>query len=198
MAAETYAKFLKQLAHVTALAPKGKVPKQYNFDKFVPTPFHNNNNPSSSPSTSASSSASASASASTLHNIPLRQRSELYAKSGLATQSALDSLSAPPSSPSPQQQQQQQYLRDIPLPTVLTRHIHLPSPALSKQTQLGKITGFRIEVTGRRGTRSSTQRFAYGRLGTGNVGGAYVDFAKSVWVNKKGATGVKVYIGYGR
>ncbi|KAI9096574.1 hypothetical protein DFS34DRAFT_650667 [Phlyctochytrium arcticum] len=112
--------------------------------------------------------------------LPLALKSQAYAASGI------------PSTP-----QTTPFRMDIPLPSVLTRHIHLPSPTLSSASALGKITGFRMEITGRRGSRSSTQRFAYGRLGTTDMN-SYVDFGKSYFVHKKGVTGVKVWVGYGR
>ncbi|KAJ3020919.1 hypothetical protein HKX48_009523 [Thoreauomyces humboldtii] len=180
--AQAYTTLMKELARISAEAPKGKVPKQYNFDLYLPTPFHA---PASASPTSATS----------LRNIPLRKKSTDYAASGKLSTSSFTSTKADHPARS---SDQPPTLTDIPLPSVLQRHIYLPSPSLAKETQLGKITGFRIEVTGRRGTRSATQRFGYGRLGTGNVGGAYVDFAKSLYVHKKGVTGVKVWIGYGR
>ncbi|TPX60222.1 hypothetical protein PhCBS80983_g01895 [Powellomyces hirtus] len=209
MSSRNYTKLMKEFARVNSYAPKGKVPRNYNYDKYVEIPFRD-------PATESGSSASA------LYNIPLRQKSELYAASGalgrvaglndsnnnnstssntsasLSSSSTTSSANTPPQPPSQHSDSATEYLQNIPLPTVLTRHIVLPSPSLANGTHLGKITGFRIEVTGRRGTRSATTRFGYGRLGTGNVGAAYVDFARSLLVNKKGATGVKVWIGYGR
>ncbi len=72
----------------------------------------------------------------------------------------------------------------------------MPSFNLGEGSGLNKITGFRIQVTGRRGTRSSKQIFSYGKLDTGSPGSSYVDFARSQYVLKKGVTGVKVWVGY--
>ncbi|KAJ3186659.1 hypothetical protein HDU85_007479 [Gaertneriomyces sp. JEL0708] len=164
-----YRELIRELGKVTAWAPRGKAPKLFNYHKYVATPY-----------TTVQESSFES-----IKQIPLRAKSEQYAASGR--------LAA-----NPEELEQSTILRDIPLPAVLMKHIHQPSPTLSQGKSLGKITGFRIEVTGRRGTRSSTQRLAYGRLGTGDIGGSTVDFARSLYVHKKGVTGVKVWIGYGR
>ncbi|TPX66251.1 hypothetical protein SpCBS45565_g04587 [Spizellomyces sp. 'palustris'] len=173
MTTRVYKEVMHEFAKVSAHAPKGRAPKLYNYHRYLKGPFQD---PSSTQ----------------LHHIPLANKSAEYATSGLPpTSTSVEGDQQP-------QELQQKFRTDIPLPNIITRHIHLPSPTLDAKSAIGKITGFRIEVTGRRGTRSSTQRFAYGKLGTGNVGGAYVDFARSLYVHKKGATGIKVWIGYGR
>ncbi|KAI8903504.1 hypothetical protein EDD86DRAFT_195775, partial [Gorgonomyces haynaldii] len=80
----------------------------------------------------------------------------------------------------------------VPFPAVLTRHLIRP------QT-LGNVAGFRIEVNGRRGSRGARSIVSYGKFNMGNVGGitgSKVDFAKSVYVTKRGAYGVKVTVAY--
>ena len=88
----------------------------------------------------------------------------------------------------------------IPLPTVLTRHLVKPQQNLETMTNQGKVLGFRIEVKGRRGTRSSRQVVLYGKLNMGltnGINGSKVDFGRSVFITKRGSNGVKVYIQYG-
>jgi hypothetical protein len=85
----------------------------------------------------------------------------------------------------------------IPIPTVLKRHCLVPNPSLI--SPIGKVIGFRIEVKGRTGSRSARRIMHYGVLNSGKTGamtGSYLDFAKSTYVTKRGATGVKVWIAY--
>ncbi|KAL5036916.1 hypothetical protein RTP6_004429 [Batrachochytrium dendrobatidis] len=89
---------------------------------------------------------------------------------------------------------------DIPFPNVLTRHMIQPITALAQGTPIGKIIGFKITSKGRKGPRSVKQSVDYGKLEAGsiaNVGGVYVDYGKSFYVDKKGSTGIKVWITYG-
>ena len=95
----------------------------------------------------------------------------------------------------------QPILTNIPLPSPLPRHISYPSPTLFTSSAIGKITGFRITVSGRRGTRSVKQTLSCGSIGSSKggpskPGGGRVDFAVSSWVHKKGQSGVKVWVGY--
>jgi ribosomal protein S3 len=90
------------------------------------------------------------------------------------------------------------FVQDIPLPRCLVRHITNPSYCLSNATSLGKITGYRIEVTGRRGTRSSKQTVSHGKIDNPDIGASYADFARSWYVHKKGVSGVKVWVGYSK
>ncbi|KAJ3087763.1 hypothetical protein HK102_010342 [Quaeritorhiza haematococci] len=189
-----YQAFIKALSTISANAPKGKAPKYCNYHLLVPSPFVSRKTQNADPASPAFSDP---------FLLPVKQKSELYMQSG-----------RPRALPSAQQQQQHQkpgttkpsspaqqttsFLTDIPLPRVLQRHIMLPSPPLSQETAQGKVTGFRIQVTGRRGTRSSKQIVSYGKLDTGSAGHSYVDFGRSHYVHKKGATGVKVWIGYSR
>jgi hypothetical protein len=88
------------------------------------------------------------------------------------------------------------FLEDIPLPRSVIRHLETPNPCLLEGNALGKITGFRIEVKGRKGSRSVRQLVSYGKIGSSDISKTCVDFAKSYFVQKKGASGVKVTIGY--
>jgi hypothetical protein len=88
------------------------------------------------------------------------------------------------------------YCQDIPLPNAIKRHIENPNLSLLQGSALGKITGFRIEAKGRKGSRSQTQVVHYGKLGRGDIAKSCVDFGKSFYVHKKGVTGIKVTIGY--
>jgi hypothetical protein len=88
----------------------------------------------------------------------------------------------------------------VPIPTVLKRHCLSPVPSLENQSAKGKVIGFRIEVKGRTGSRSARRIMHYGILNSGKTGsltGSFVDFGKSTYVTKRGATGVKVWIAYG-
>ncbi|KAJ3099457.1 hypothetical protein HDU97_003032 [Phlyctochytrium planicorne] len=87
---------------------------------------------------------------------------------------------------------------DIPLPRVIMRHVLSPSHLLATNSPIGKITGFRIEVNGRRGTRAARQVVHYGKLATKDSHNALVDYGRSSFFNKKGSTGVRIWIGYGR
>ncbi|KAI9336190.1 hypothetical protein DFJ73DRAFT_850634 [Zopfochytrium polystomum] len=89
-------------------------------------------------------------------------------------------------------------LTDIPLPTALTRHILQPSTIYLQQTAVGRVTGFRIEVNGRRGTRANRQVMQHGKLATNQTAKSFVDYGRADFYNKKGSTGVRVWIGYGR
>ncbi len=115
-----------------------------------------------------------------VRNTPIMEKSERY----LTTANTAD---ADPKA---------EFLSTVPMPNCLARHTVHPSPCLSQETGLNKITGFRIQVTGRRGTRSAKQILSYGKLDTGSTGSSYVDFARSHFVHKKGVTGVKVWVGY--
>ncbi|KAH6584656.1 hypothetical protein BASA60_000887 [Batrachochytrium salamandrivorans] len=89
---------------------------------------------------------------------------------------------------------------DIPFPNVLRRHMLQPVSPLAQGTSLGKVIGFKIIAKGRRGPRSVKQAIDYGKLESGAVaslGGVYVDYGKSFYVDKKGSTGIKVWVTYG-
>lgn len=90
------------------------------------------------------------------------------------------------------------YLTDIPLPVCLRRQVEQPHYALTHETGLNRILGFRIEVKGRRGSRSMKSGLSYGRLDRSAAGSSHVDFAKSFFVSKRGISGVKVWINYGK
>ncbi|KAI8901849.1 hypothetical protein BC833DRAFT_617219 [Globomyces pollinis-pini] len=88
----------------------------------------------------------------------------------------------------------------IPVPNVLKRHIENPTVSLLTETSLGKISGFRYEIKGRTGSRSSRKSYRYGSLNCSNTSrftGSMVDFGRSSFVTKRGSTGVKVWIAYG-
>ncbi|KXS19589.1 hypothetical protein M427DRAFT_132078 [Gonapodya prolifera JEL478] len=85
---------------------------------------------------------------------------------------------------------------NVPLPRVLRRHLLNPSLAMQGE---GKITGFRVELSGRRGLRSARSRVAYGRLGTNSYGTTHVDFGRAYYVSRRAGTmGVRVWVGYER
>ncbi|KAJ1547638.1 hypothetical protein HK405_005313 [Cladochytrium tenue] len=93
-------------------------------------------------------------------------------------------------------------LSDIPLPTVLLRHAREPSRIHLAQGSgsggaAGRVTGFRIEINGRRGTRAARQVLQHGRLATNNSSESYVDYGSAAFYGKKGATGVRVWVGCG-
>ncbi|KAI8821029.1 uncharacterized protein EV422DRAFT_506249 [Fimicolochytrium jonesii] len=222
-----YSHFLRELSKVSAYAPRGKAPKLYNYHQYIPHPFAQQPSPTSAAATATSVKALMQTplrlrseryarsgrygpgvvlKVAETHTPEGETDGEAAVGGGASTaeSDAVGPSSAPQSTEQvltasiPNVPRTAEYLTDIPLPAVLTRHIHMPSPTLQNGNAVGKITGFRIEVTGRRGNRSATQRYGYGRLGSGSVADSYVDFAKSLLVNKKGSTGVKVWIGYGR
>jgi hypothetical protein len=92
-------------------------------------------------------------------------------------------------------------LKGIPIPKVITRHILQPIKNLETETGLGKVVGFKIEAKGRTGSRSMKRGLSYGMLDGGmisSVNGSLVDYAQSAYTTKRGATGVKVWVQYGR
>lgn len=90
-------------------------------------------------------------------------------------------------------------MNGLPVPNTLKRHLLQPVMSMENETSVGRVTGFRIEVKGRSGSRSLRRVLSYGSLDSGRVGpfGSMVDFAKSSYVTKRGVTGVKVWIAYG-
>ncbi|KAJ3128900.1 hypothetical protein HK098_003227 [Nowakowskiella sp. JEL0407] len=98
------------------------------------------------------------------------------------------------------------HVTDIPFPRVIQSHIIDPSKtlfvgALGKDTpsqDLQKIAGFRIQINGKRGTRAAKTVVHYGSMSTGDVGRNYVDYAKTCYTDKKGSTGVQVWVSYKR
>ncbi|KAI8928257.1 hypothetical protein BC831DRAFT_497484 [Entophlyctis helioformis] len=166
--AATYRSFLAALSKVALKGPAP--PKLLNYHTRVLSPFH-----------------TAPVSASDPFLAFNRAKTDKYSARLHAAASSPEAAASP-------------FLSDIPVPTVLVRHMLQPVPALAQGSSLGKIIGFRIESKGRRGTRTSRQVVDYGRMDTGMVGaldGVFVDFGRSVYVNKKGATGVKVWVTYG-
>ena len=89
-------------------------------------------------------------------------------------------------------------LDNMPLPKVLVRQIVYPSPSLLNSSKDGKLCGYRVTVTGRRGTRTSTQTVNYGRLHTGSIDSSAVDFGLASFVGKRGSTGVRAWVSFGR
>ncbi|KAJ3140872.1 hypothetical protein HK100_008572 [Physocladia obscura] len=90
------------------------------------------------------------------------------------------------------------FFTDVPLPEVLRRQTVRPSPILATESSHAKIAGLRIEVNGKRGTRANRQVIHFGKLATNDSNNSMVDYAKAAFSNKKGATGVKVWIAYSR
>jgi hypothetical protein len=117
-----------------------------------------------------------------LQQLPLQRKSEQYMRSGM-----------PPAGTSDVAQ-----VTNVPLPHVLRRHILAPSSTLGKESNAGKIAGYRIEVNGRRGSRSVKSVVSYGKLDSKDLVGSGVDFARSHFVTKRGSTGVKVWIAYAK
>ena len=91
-------------------------------------------------------------------------------------------------------------------PNVIKRHLVKDQvgfkSALSNDasTSVPRITGFRIQIKGRNGSRSSRKVVSYGSIANGKSGsitGSMVDYGSSHFVHpKRGVTGVKVWIGY--
>ena len=89
-----------------------------------------------------------------------------------------------------------EYFENIPIPKTLHRHCVNPSRNWMNQTAAGKITGLKIQAKGRRGSRSRTFTVGHGSLRAGDIANSPLDFAKSDFVTKMGATGIKVSVGY--
>jgi hypothetical protein len=93
------------------------------------------------------------------------------------------------------------YGSKFPIPTVIQRHLLVPQQPLINETSLGRIQGFRIEIKGRNGSRSSRKVLSYGKLNTGRldpITGSMVDYGCSAYTNpKRGVVGVKVWVSYG-
>ena len=96
----------------------------------------------------------------------------------------------------PVEEGNEEYCQDIPLPNSIKHHMLYPSSPLLNGSASGKIMGFRIQVKGRKGSRSVKQIVSYGKLDSNNSGKSFVDFGRSVYVHKRGSTGIKVTIGY--
>lgn len=89
----------------------------------------------------------------------------------------------------------------IPVPTVIKRHLLQPVNWMEKEIGLGKIVGFKIEAKGRAGSRSMRRGLSYGMLDGGKISrinGSLLDYYQTAYTTKRGATGVKVWIQYGR
>ena len=89
-------------------------------------------------------------------------------------------------------------------PNVIKRHLLKGQigfkSALSSDIDGPRITGFRIQIKGRNGSRSARKVVSYGSISNGRSGsitGSMVDYGYSHFVHpKRGVTGVKVWIGY--
>lgn len=101
----------------------------------------------------------------------------------------------------------------IPIPNVIKRHLLVPQSGFaSLELNAGsegnddegniesRITGFRIQVKGRSGSRSTKKVVSYGYLANrkaGAINGSMVDYGYAQFTDpKRGTTGVKVWIGY--
>ncbi|KAI9209557.1 uncharacterized protein BJ171DRAFT_453703 [Polychytrium aggregatum] len=192
----SYRRFVSEMARISANAHKGKPPALYNLHKLRASPFE-------------PVSAKLLAAKEALDTNFVRVKSELYDETkqhSLAVSKVLQSddtwkqliaTSTPPASDAAPESKQS-FLTDIPLPKIILRHVTNPSEALETGMALGKITGFRIQVKGRRGTRSVTNLVHYGSLGAGDIHNAYTDFGRSLFITKRGVTGVKVWVGYAK
>lgn len=120
-----------------------------------------------------------------LFNVPNALKSLEYMRSGIP-QAQLGTGKASP------------ICKDIPLPSVLMRHVLTPSETLKNNESVGKIVGFRLQVKGRRGSRSKKDVFGYGTLGLGDIGSYFVDFGRSHYITKRGAIGVRVWVSYAK
>jgi hypothetical protein len=182
----------------TLLAPshsQGKVPKGLNEHLFLTSPFQR------LPSQRTGGRPLGSESLEELRALPIKAKSEAYLASGWKGSVAPAAAAAAATSPSADKGDAappRPLLTDIPLPLVIRRHLRSPSTTLAKEVAAGKIAGYRIEVNGRRGSRSVKSVVSYGRLASKDLVGSGVDFARSHFVTKRGSTGVKVWIAYGQ
>ncbi|KAJ3413411.1 hypothetical protein HDV05_008052 [Chytridiales sp. JEL 0842] len=161
-----YTHFLSQLSRISSAVPRVKTPPLLNYHLYQPNLFPE------TPDTVL---------ARQQDNYEIKRKSDAYHAQS-------------PSPPS--KQSNKKFLTDIPVPKVLRRHIQTPLSTLSNSTPLNKVCGFRIEVNGRRGTRANRQVMHYGKLFTKDSDRSFVDFGRSGYFNKKGASGVRVWIGY--
>ncbi|KAJ3328352.1 hypothetical protein HDU76_010127 [Blyttiomyces sp. JEL0837] len=218
---DLYVKFIRELRKINANAPRAKVPKLLNTHIMATSPFpttaaalaqrdiesYEIKRKSEMYFKSAHPVASLDLPEDVTTTSTTTTSSSTSSTPSTSSESTTDSKSpipptstpaAPPTTTTQSQSQSQTYLTDIPLPNVLYRHVILPSPTYATQNSVGKITGFRIEVNGRRGTRTNKQILYYGKLATKDSARTFVDFGKADFYNKKGSTGVKVWIGYAR
>jgi hypothetical protein len=86
------------------------------------------------------------------------------------------------------------YLTNVPLPTCLMKMMS-QEPAFFTASPK-KITGFRIQVKGRRGLRSQKSVLTFGKMGIKEMDRTFVDFGRTAFVGRRGSNGVKVWIGY--
>lgn len=113
--------------------------------------------------------------------ISLKKKSEEYFQSGLQFV----------------EQKECDYLTDIPIPNCLKKHLASPSTILSEGNPANRVIGFRIEMKGRRVSRTMKTMLFSGKIAR-SCGSAYVDSAKSHFVTKRGVTGIKVWINYSK
>ncbi len=87
------------------------------------------------------------------------------------------------------------YCQNIPLPKILTKHLMRPSASLMDR---GKLIGFRIQTSARIGGKSGSVQMSRGRIGSKSFDLANPDYGKSIYVEKLGVSGIKVWTSYQR
>jgi hypothetical protein len=88
------------------------------------------------------------------------------------------------------------YVTDVPLPTCLMRIVSGEFKPSLLSGSPKKITGFRIQVKGRRGLRSQKSVMTFGKMGIKDIDRTFVDFGKTAFVGRRGSNGVRVWVGY--
>ncbi|KAI8608188.1 hypothetical protein BC830DRAFT_1156362 [Chytriomyces sp. MP71] len=186
-----YTRFVTQMGRISAHTPTAKTPPLLNAHLVVKSPFPSLKRADEDPA-----------------SFELRRKAQLfYASTPSESQAKVTQIlnaqklgieleDVPGALRNTKKDAGKAFLTDIPLPAVIRRHIHNPSLLYASQSSLGKVMGFRIETNGKRGTRSGRQVVQYGRLATSDSHNSMVDFGRSFYFNKKGAMGIKVWVGY--
>ncbi|KAJ3225088.1 hypothetical protein HDU81_008156 [Chytriomyces hyalinus] len=194
MSINHYTCFVQQMGKLSAQAPLTKPPNHLNAHLLVTSPFPD---PESRRA------------ARQISDFEVRRKSALYNATARTPEQAqlmlkvlenrlvdLVPASEQKSFTSVAETKESKTLTDIPFPLVLRRHVSNPSSIYTQQTALAKVAGFRIEVNGKRGTRAARQVMHYGRLSTNDSHNSMVDFGRASFFNKKGSTGVRVWVSY--
>ncbi|KAI8804302.1 hypothetical protein BJ742DRAFT_871997 [Cladochytrium replicatum] len=192
----SYKRFLVELKKVASSLPANKYPpKLYNYHKFIPGPF-----PSYLPAGLTSrpgsqtewfSSKNLGDTMEAYEGYSIRLKSERH-DAAIAAENLLRSAG------SPKQSKHVAMITDLPLPHVLRRHIQDPSSSLATNKESRPVLGFRIQMNGKRGLRSAKTVMQWGSMATSSVGSSYVDYAKASFVDKRGASGIKVWVAYAK
>ncbi|RKP02596.1 hypothetical protein CXG81DRAFT_24738 [Caulochytrium protostelioides] len=178
-----FLKLTREFARMSVRAPQGKYPVGYNTHLLRAHPFDATAVP-------ASSVLKADPSAFQKHAV-VAQQSRKFDRLNRAPRRNPDIL---PADWTPAAEE----VSDLPLPLAIRRQVIAPSPSLATPHYRGKITGIRLEVNGKRGTRASKQIFHVGALNINDRMNSAVEFAKDTFILRAGISGVRIWLGYAK